>query len=583
MFRRRKKIIDVDDVLVDAFNLPEFSKESLEGRFSLKINPAFVLILFFVFASALAVFVYTAFKLQIKEYSKYAQVAAANITEASSKVPVRGVIEDRYGRKLAYNGALIKDLSDENTKIYKREYARFKGIAHVLGYIKYPAKDKKGVFWRDNYEGVGGVEEYFNDKLNGKPGKFAFTKDATGKIISTQILSAPKDGENITLSIDAKLSELLYETIKRGVQKSKFQGGAGVVLDIETGEVLALVSYPEYNNQKMSDMDKDYIKQVLKDKNKPLLNRAISGEYTPGSVVKPMMALAALKEGIIKPSDKILSTGALKIPNPYKKGEFYVFKDWKAHGLVNMKEAIAHSSDEYFYKVGGGYKDIKGLGIERIKKYAKLFGFTEKTGIELPSEKPGLVPDPNWKKSTFGERWTIGNTYHTAIGQYGFLVTAIQIGRYVAALANYGKLFKPTILKDKKTSFQKLDFSKDEFNVIHDGMRMAVTIGTAKSLNMKDIEIAAKTGTAELGMHKEYMNSWVMGFWPYKQPKFAFAVVLEKAPAHTLFGAAPTMRYFFEELKKNFPYYAKGRYPSKNELEKRMDDKSSENTREPQE
>ena len=561
--KQLNKNIDVDDILLDAFNLPKFATESFEGRLMKRISSTGAILFALALLILFIVFFVRTFDLQVINYEKYKKLSIQNISSRIPIFPRRGVITDRYGTTLADNGDLYQKLSEpeKGILVYKRRYTNLSGMSHVLGYLKYPAKDKKGVYWRKEYQGVGGIEEVMNKALNGKIGWMIFQKDAKGKNISGIVVQPAQDGLNIKLSIDAELSDALYKAIKYGAEKEKYKGGAGVIIDIQTGEILALVSYPEFELTKFADNDKEYMLKTLSDKSKPLLERSVLGEYAPGSIVKPGVAISALYEKIISPEKKILSTGELKVQNENDSSKFSIFKDWKAHGLVNMKEAIAHSSDIYFYEIGGGYKDQKGLGIEKIKRYARIFGFGEKTGIEQPSESVGLVPDPKWKKSTFGEKWYLGDTYHTAIGQYGYLVTPIQIARYVASLANYGKLFSPTLIKDKKSVYVKLPFTKEQYNVIHDGMRMSTTIGTARPLLTDEVDVAAKTGTAEIGIKREFKNSWSMGFWPYKNPRFAFAVVLEKGPAHASWSASHSMKKVFDWMKENRFEYLQGKYP----------------------
>ena len=156
--------------------------------------------------------------------------------------------------------------------------------------------------------------------------------------------------------------------------------------------------------------------------------------------------MGALTEGVIDPYKKILSTGSISIPNPYFPDQKTVFKDWKAHGWTDMREAIAVSSDVYFYEIGGGFESQKGLGIVNIEKYAQLFGIGQKTGIDLPDEKGGIIPGPEWKIKNFkGEPWRIGDTYNTVIGQYGFQVTPLEMVRAISAIANYGTLVTPAL------------------------------------------------------------------------------------------------------------------------------------------
>jgi penicillin-binding protein 2 len=224
-------------------------------------------------------------------------------------------------------------------------------------------------------------------------------------------------------------------------------------------------------------------------------------------------------------------------------------------------EALAVSSDVYFYEIGGGFENQKGLGIANIEKYAKLFGFGEKTGIDLPDEKIGTIPSPEWKIKNFkNDPWRIGDTYHTAIGQYGFQVTPMEMVRAVGSIANNGKLLTPHIIVgdiEKENKFSTIDFKKEYFDTVHEGMRLAVISGTAASLNVPFVEIAAKTGTAQLGIAKNKVNSWIIGFFPYKDPKYAFAIMMEAGPNTNTVGASSVARGLFDWMSINTPEYFK--------------------------
>ena len=575
--RRKQRALDMDDVFADALNLSDLQKESLEGKKVRLISSFNIYFLSFLFFFILIIFSVRLFDLQLLKGEKYRKISLNNSLEKNIIFAKRGIIKDRYGRVLAFNSDKLEDIDvkgELTENVYKRKYSdKYQGLAHILGYVKYPARDKNGNFWREDYEGVSGVEEYFNDFLNGKKGAQLIEKDASGKIISSTHIIAPQDGKNLNLSIDAKLNDELYKSLASYIETESFQSGAAAIMDIKSGEILAMVSYPEFDLNKMTEMDEGYLKSVLSDKRKPLLNRVSFGTYAPGSIVKPFMALAALEENIISPEKKLLSTGALKLPNPYNPDKPTIFRDWKVHGWVDMKEAIAHSSDEYFYIIGGGYKDQEGLGIKRILKYMHLFGLGEKSGVELNSESAGLVPSPKWKEEVFAEPWNIGDTYHTSIGQFGFLLTPLQALRATAAIASYGKLHTPSLVKNAKRPLLELSFSKKDFNVIHDAMRMATNIGTARPLKISGIEIAAKTGTAQTGVNNERKNSWIIGFWPYKNPRFAFVAMLDRGDEHETGSASHAMMHFFRKIIKEIPEYARGEYPSYEKESKSKDEK----------
>ena len=232
--------------------------------------------------------------------------------------------------------------------------------------------------------------------------------------------------------------------------------------------------------------------------------------------------------------------------------------DWKAHGLVDLRHAIAVSSNVYFYEVGGGYQGQKGIGIMNIEKYTRMFGFGTTTGIYFLGEKAGTIPDPEWKAKNFnGEAWRVGDTYNTSIGQYGFQVSPIQVVRGVAAIANEGVLITPTFIKadGAPVKNESINLNPDFYTIVKEGMRLGVTEGTSAPLNFPFMEIASKTGTAQINVLKDEVNSWVIGFWPYKNPKYAFAVVMERGSKNNQFSATLVMQEFFNWLSVNANNY----------------------------
>jgi len=328
-------------------------------------------------------------------------------------------------------------------------------------------------------------------------------------------------------------------------------------MDVESGEILAITSYPEFDSQILTDgEDSVVIADYNNDSRKPFLNRAVSGLYAPGSIIKPFIALAVLNENVISPQKKILSTGSLSVPNPYDEEKPTIFKDWRAHGWVDMRQAIAVSSNVYFYTVGGGYENQRGLGITKIEKYLKDFGFGQETKIDLSTESEGLVPNPRWKKEVFDDDWRVGDTYITSIGQFGFQITPIQAVRSTALIANGGKLIVPAVLLTKKPKIEKeINIDAEKFKVIQEGMRLVVQEGTAIPLNFPYVDVAAKTGTAEVGVLKEFVNSWIIGYFPYEKPKYAFAVVMERRNSKNLIGGLFVMTNLIDWMHINTPEY----------------------------
>jgi len=554
-YKDRSKNLDPDEIFIDSENLPNFNVDQFEGRIEKPIKRSTFWVFGIFCFLLLTGFFIKSWVLQVSEGSNFAIKSDNNRLRYTLLFTKRGVIYDRNDDKLAWN---VYD--ETNPEFSLRKYDTTPGLAHIVGYIKYPSKDKYGFYYSDQFDGKDGVEKFFNDTLTGTNGLRIIEVDAHNKIQSENMIRPPEDGADVKLSIDSKVQEEMYKEISGLANKVGFTGGAGVIMDVNTGEILSLTSYPEYNSQIMTDgSDVSAINSYLKNKNNPLLDRVTDGLYTPGSIVKPFMAISALTSKIIDPSTNILSTGSISLPNPYDPAHPSVFKDWRVQGYVDMRKAIAVSSDVYFYEVGGGYQNQKGMGIDLIDKYMSQFGFGKDLPTGFFSGLTGTIPTPDWKKTNFnGEDWNIGDTYHTSIGQYGFQVTPIQAVRGIASIANGGKLFNPSILFGGNTNdFVQLPFSDDDIKVVREGMRMGVQEGIATGLNVDYVNIAAKTGTAELGSQKQFVNSWVVGFFPYEKPRYAFAVIMEKGPVANTTGGVYVMRQVFDWMSANTPDYLK--------------------------
>lgn len=585
--RKRKKLREIheiapEEIFLDSTNLPDFNAASFEGRVERPVANRAIFAVGAVFVLVSIGFGYRAFSLQVAQGATYQNISVNNTLSRSVIFATRGIVYDRSGRELAWNEAALdvststESLRDgisatasstptekvaEGSTYALRKYTTRAGMSHLLGFVQYPKADTKGEWWREEYSGVSGIELAYDDRLAGKNGSRMIESDALGKVERENIVSPAVHGEDLHLSIDSDVQSRLNEILAKHADTMGFKGGAAIIMDVRTGELLTLTSFPEYDNQAFTDGDKDVVRTASQSSRAPMLNRAVGGLYTPGSIVKPVFAIAALQEKIISPEKGILSTGKIVLPNPYNPDQPSIFRDWTVHGWVDMRTAIAVSSDEYFYTIGGGFGGQKGLGIAKIDQYARLFGMSEKTGIDLKGEVEGIIPTPEWKEKVFGadDPWRIGNTYHTSIGQFGFQMTPLQAVRFTAAIANGGKLLKPQLLASSTAEYRTIDIPEAYFKVAREGMRMAVVSdrpdATVKALNIAGIKISAKTGTAQLGARNEYMNSWSVGFWPADDPKYAYAVVLEKAPAHTASGAAPGLQPFFYWLVANHPEY----------------------------
>ena len=550
MFGRRRKYtlheLSPDEIFLDSSNLPEYNQGNLEGRLEKPISRGSYAGMMIAFGLIFLALIAQAANLELIQGDAYAERSERNRLRPEILFAKRGAIMDRNGNPLVTN------VEEEGGQI-RRVYAA-PGFGHLLGYVSYPKKDSSGNYYDTDITGLAGVEAAFNETLAGENGTLLVEENAKGDVQSQGSVRPVKNGTAITLAVDERAQRAFYASIKELADKTPFQGGAAVMMDARSGEVYALVSYPEYDPNILSKgTPADVISGYATDSRQPYLDRAISGLYTPGSIVKPLETAGALTDGIITPEKSIYSAGYISIPNPYDPSRPSIFKDWKAHGWVDARRAIAVSSDVYYYAVGGGYQDQRGLGIERINYWFRLFGLTTPTGIELANEGSGIVPTPAWKKERFGDDWRLGDTYNTAIGQYGMQVTLMGMARAVAAVANGGLLVRPTVLAGQPPQAEQMEISPDALRIAREGMRMSVTEGTAVGLAPIPGRLAAKTGTAQLGVHNEYYNMWAVGFWPYERPKYVFVVLMDRGPAGTSVGAVYATNRALTQLSQTAP------------------------------
>jgi len=547
--------LEPDEIFLDSRNMPNFNRGRMEGNIERSLSKwsAYGLLAFGVIVAI--VFVGRLWGLQIENYESYVERSENNRLRQAAVFAERGKVFDRKGLVLASNGDAV-DFGGFKRRVYDNSV----GLGNTLGFVKYPKRDRAGFYYQTEIEGIDGIEKFFNDILSGSDGRKIIEVDALNNIKSESVYQAAVNGEDVSLSVDSRLSKVLYEKITSIAAERGFSGGAGVVMDVKTGEVIAIASFPEYDPQVLTDGDSDEaLNTYSKDERTPYLFRPVNGLYTPGSIVKPFIAVGVLNEKLIDPSTKILSTGSISIPNEYDPEKKSVFNDWKAHGLVDMRKALAVSSNVYFFEVGGGYESQRGLGISGIEKYLRLFGFGRPAQNILLAGEEGTIPNPEWKEAVFpDDPWRIGDTYNTSIGQYGLQVTPIQVVRAMGAIANDGVIVEPTILKEdgsRPIQTIKTGIPAEYFKVIKEGLRQGVLEGTALGINVKDVKVAAKTGTAEIGTVKKYVNSWVTGFFPYDNPRYAFAVIMERGPRDNTIGALYVARQFVEWLGVYAPEY----------------------------
>lgn len=558
IFKRKTKIhdIDPDEIFIDSQNISNFDVQQFEGRIEKAISKKTLLYVVIFFIIIIVIFSYRLSVLQIKKGEDYYSISQRNALDGEILFADRGIIYDRNGVELAWNEA-----KEEEGSFGERAYIKDEGFGLILGYVDGPKKDKFGFWWQEEFIGKSGLEKYYDKFLNGQNGSKFVEKDALGEVVSENIVNSPIHGENLNISIDSRLQSVVYDAIVELADNIGYEGGAGVIMDVRTGEILVATSYPEYDPSVMSlGSDREKINSYLNSTKKPFLNRVISGLYSPGSTVKPFVAIGALHENIITENTRILSTGFIEIPNPYNPELSTKFRDWReeGHGNVNVVRAIGDSVNTFFYAIGGGYRGQPGLGISKIEEYMNIFGIGQKTGVDFEGEVSGTIPNPEWKKRVFrGDAWRLGDTYNTSIGQYGFQVTPIQMVRSISIIANEGVIVTPSFSLESVSQPRKIsvDFSPDDYRIIKDGMRDVVAAGTGQLMNVSYVDIAAKTGTAQTGPGNRFVNSWSIGFFPYENPKYAFAILMEKGPAKNELSASFVMRKLLDWMNVNTPEY----------------------------
>jgi penicillin-binding protein 2 len=424
-----------------------------------------------------------------------------------------------------------------------RHYQESEAFSHLIGYLGKVLPEEvsqlKGSYPLDNWIGRSGLERYYEETLRVIPGRIRTERDVFGNPLSQEIVSEPESGKSIVLSVDGELQKEIYSILEENLKTIGSRNAAIVALDPRTGEVLALISYPGFDSNVFSVGTSQEIQDIFNNPLKPLFNRAIAGAYPVGSSIKPFMAAAALEEKIVTPEKQFLSTGSLVVANPWNPSQPSVFGDWMVHGWVNLKRAIAVSSNVYFYIIGGGYENQKGLGADLIKKYLELFGWGTKTGIDLPDEKDGFIPSPQWKQEVKKDLWRVGDTYNLSIGQGDISVTPLQVTYAYTAIANKGTLMKPMVVREivdqerrkietKEPEKIKQDFiSLKNIEEVRQGMREAVLYGSATILQSLPVSSAAKTGTAQIPKAGHYHN-WVSVFAPYDEPEIVLTIVIEE-------------------------------------------------------
>lgn len=443
--------------------------------------------------------------LQVVLGEQQVMVAEGNRLERVLVMADRGVIKDRGDKILARN----VDMDGEVV----REYPYGEVVAHVIGYVGEVGEEEvsQGLVLGSR-SGKMGVERSEDERLRGEFGEELVEVDATGKRVDLIGKREAVAGQSVKLNIDAELSKEIGRILAvREEEKGEYKG-AVVVSRAGTGELLALVSWPSFDNNLFSGLPGEgkykKVEEVLGDgERQPMFDRAVGGNYPPGSIYKLVTAVAGVEEGKVDRETTVLDEGEIKIDS-YRYGNWYFDQYGKTEGEIGLERALARSNDIFFYKVG------EWVGVEKLGEWSRKLGLGRRTGIGLEAEGTGRVPDPLWKEKLTGERWFLGNTYHMAIGQGDLTVTPLQ-GNLMTAAVVSGKLCKPGLVVGEEGRCEDLSLSEVGREMIVEGMVGACSEGgTAASFFDFPVRVACKTGTAQQGGEEDDPHAWITAVVP---------------------------------------------------------------------
>ncbi|MCF7895289.1 MAG: penicillin-binding protein 2 [Candidatus Omnitrophica bacterium] len=418
----------------------------------------------------------------------------------------------------------------------QRRYLRPLDSAHLLGYVK-KASSLQKQFKKYGYKpleriGIYGIEQYYNSYLKGKDGGDLIEVDAKGNVVGFLGRKRAQRGKDLYLTIDSRAQDIARQSLAG-------KKGSIILLDSNSGEIIVLYSSPSFDPNYF--IEGKNLNSIYKNKDSPLINRAIQSSFPIGSLIKPLLALAGLEEGEVKPATTFDC-----------KGQFILGKNrfgcWSTHGLQNLYQALAHSCNVYFYNLG------LILGPKSISNWLKKFGLNSKTFIDLPYEKKGFVPSPKWKKKKFNQSWYAGDTLNLSIGQGYLQATPLAMTLAINSIANGGYLIEPILLKkigekEALPVFKKaLAINRENINIVKKGLREVVsqTSGSARILKNLSLEVSGKTGTAQTSQRS---HGWFVGFFPYKEPRYTISVFLENGGSSH--QAVRTAYIFLNKLKQN--------------------------------
>ncbi len=454
--------------------------------------------------------------------------------------------------------------------------------SHILGYMlpiteeelaRQQATNREAGYRAEDKLGATGVEAQYEGELRGRPGQKLYEVDATERPINDLRIDGPDPGHNLRLSIDVDLQKDVASILADGMGKS--ESAVAIVMDPRDGQILALVSLPGYDNNlfsgKMRDED---LEALLKDPRRPMIDYAISGVFPPGSTFKLATAAAALETGVANANTEIVCNGALYVPNQYNPALSQRLPCWGVHGRQNFAQGLANSCDVYFWTIGGGFGDFQGVGNERLAAYARQLGYGSPTGIDIPGELSGLIPTAEWKQTNWGESWLKGDTYNMSIGQGFVLATPLQVANLTSAIANGGRLLRPRLvaaITDAEDNLirptdpeliRQIPVSQANLALIRQGMQGVMRNDDVKNVNIPELKVAGKTGTAEFPGPKDEKgimptHGWFTAFAPYDNPEVSVTVFLQRGGGPT--NAVPVAMNIF---KRYFHYTAPSPTPT---------------------
>ena len=454
--------------------------------------------------------------------------------------------------------------------------------SHLLGYMlpitgeqltAKQASEKALGYRAEDRIGAAGVEATYEKELRGIPGKKLYEVDATERPVSDIRVDGPDSGHNLTLSLDIDLQKDVTKILQTGMGESLF--AVAIVMNPKNGQILAMTSIPAYDNNLFTGVVKGSdLQKLLDDPRKPMIDYAIGGTFPPGSTFKLVTASGALQEKVANENTEITCPGYLLVPNQYNPSLSQRLPCWGVHGKETFVTGLSNSCDTYFYTLGGGTPTFDGLGNQRLASYAKMLGYGAPTGIDLPGELVGLVPTDKWKVDNWSEAWLKGDTYNMSIGQGFVLATPLQVANATNAIANGGRLLKPRIVSAisdaedqpirgvEPEAIRDIGIDPQNLELVKRGMQGVMFNDDVKGVNIPELKIAGKTGTAEYPGEKDAKgimptHGWFTAFAPYDDPQVSVTVFVQRGG-----GPSTAVPIAMEIFKRYFHYTAPSTTPT---------------------